>query len=73
VGVSLTKLPRSSRWESMLTESYSITKLMGESFKLHSIALAGYEEENTSHASTPSTPEMSTQNVPELELETAVY
>ena len=50
----------------------SITKLMGESFKLHSLALVGYEEENAS-GSSASTPAISTQAPPELEMETTVY
>jgi hypothetical protein len=45
---------------------------MGESFKLHSLALVGYEEENAS-ATSASTPAMSTQAPPELEMETTVY
>ena len=44
---------------------------MGESFKLHSQALVGYEDENTS-ATGASTPALS-QAAPELELETTVY
>jgi len=46
---------------------YSITKLMGESFKLHSQALVGYEDAVTS-GSGASTPTMSSQGVGQLEM-----
>ena len=49
----------------------SITKLMGESFKLHSQALVGYEDAIAS-GSSASTPTMASQPQ-ELEMETAVY
>ena len=45
---------------------------MGESFKLHSQALVGYEDDVVSH-SVGSTPSMSPQPVPALEMETTVY
>lgn len=45
---------------------------MGESFKLHSLALVGYEEEGAS-GSSASTPAMSSQAAQELDLEAAVY
>ena len=48
---------------------YRITKLMGESFKLHSQALVGYEDAVASGAST-STPTMSSQGV-DLDMDTA--
>lgn len=37
-------LPRYVLVDPPLTSPFSITKLMGESFKLHSQALAGYED-----------------------------
>ena len=49
----------------------SITKLMGESFKLHSQALVGYEDAIAS-GSSASTPTRAAQPQ-ELEMETAVY
>ncbi|MCJ1281544.1 hypothetical protein MMC26_000864 [Xylographa opegraphella] len=61
-------------WGSMLDEVvvWGITKLMGESFKLHSLALVGYEEDATSGTS-GSTPAMSSQAAQELDMETTVY
>ena len=51
------------------TDNYpSITKLMGESFKLHSQALVGYEDAVASGTST-STPTMSSQGV-DLDMDT---
>ena len=50
----------------------SITKLMGESFKLHSQALVGYEDAVPSQSGT-TTPTMSSHVPPELEMETTVY
>ncbi len=48
----------------------SITKLMGESFKLHAQALVGYEEAVASGTSV-STPTMSSQGIDALEMEAA--
>ena len=47
-----------------------ITKLMGESFKLHAQALVGYEEAVASGTSI-STPTMSSQGIEPLEMEAA--
>ena len=47
-----------------------ITKLMGESFKLHAQALVGYEEAVASGTSV-STPTMSSQGIDALEMEAA--
>ena len=47
---------------------YRITKLMGESFKLHSEALVGYEDAVASGTSA-STPTMSSQGV-DLDMDT---
>ncbi|KAF6222088.1 hypothetical protein HO133_001174 [Letharia lupina] len=57
-------------WGSMLDEVvvWGITKLMGESFKLHSQALAGYEDAVASGTSA-STPTMSSQGV-DLDMDT---
>lgn len=52
---------------------YSITRLMGDSFKLHSQALVGYEDAMASH-SEESTPAGTPQPAaPQLEMETTVY
>ena len=59
-----------TRWLMLII--YRITKLMGESFKLHSLALVGYEEDAVS-GSSGSTPAMSSQAAQELDLETTVY
>lgn len=45
---------------------------MGESFKLHAQALVGYEDAIASGSST-TTPTISPQPAPELEMETTVY
>lgn len=57
-------------WGSMLDEVvvWGITKLMGESFKLHSQALAGYEDAVAS-GTNASTPTMSSQGV-DLDMDT---
>ena len=52
--------------------AYSITKLMGESFKLHSQALIGYQDDIISQSSA-STPTMSSTAAPELDMENTVY
>jgi len=55
----------------MNTDSVNrITKLMGESFKLHAQALVGYEEAVASGTSV-STPTMSSQGIDPLEMEAA--
>ncbi len=55
----------------MNTDSVNrITKLMGESFKLHAQALVGYEEAVASGTSV-STPNMSSQGIDPLEMEAA--
>ncbi|MCJ1259066.1 hypothetical protein MMC24_006901 [Lignoscripta atroalba] len=61
-------------WGNMLDEVvvWGITKLMGESFKLHSQALVGYEDALVS-GSSASTPTMSSQGVQGLEMETTAY
>ncbi|KAI1000141.1 hypothetical protein K3495_g8056 [Podosphaera aphanis] len=54
-------------WGSMIDEVvvWGITKVMGDSFRLHSQALVGYEDEND--ASTVSTPSMSSQGLDDNE------
>ena len=47
----------------------SITKLMGEAFKLHSQALVGYEDAMSTHSGSP-TPSMA-PHVQPLEMQTA--
>ncbi|MCJ1339707.1 hypothetical protein MMC09_004997 [Bachmanniomyces sp. S44760] len=62
-------------WGSMLDEVvvWGITKLMGESFKLHSQALVGYEDAIASNTSA-STPTMSSQGVQgQLEMEATAF
>ncbi|MCJ1311189.1 hypothetical protein MMC25_004860 [Agyrium rufum] len=61
-------------WGSMLDDVvvWGITKLMGESFKLHSQALVGYQDDIVSQSSA-STPTMSSQAAPDLDLEAAVF
>jgi hypothetical protein len=49
---------------------YSITKLMGEAFKLHSQALVGYEDA-MSERSGSATPSMATGGVQVLEMQMA--
>ena len=53
--------------------SRSITKSMGESFKLHAQALSGYDDALASGTSGTTTPTMSSAPAPELEIETTVY
>jgi len=55
-------------WGSMLDEVvvWGITKLMGESFKLHSQALVGYEDSIISGADA-TLPSMSTQSLTSME------
>lgn len=53
----------------MLT-SHSITKLMGEAFKLHSQALVGYEDAMSSRSGS-ATPSMATGGVQVLEMQMA--
>ena len=55
------------KWVSLTL--HSITKLMGESFKLHAQALVGYEDAVASRSSS-GTPTMSSQGVQELDIET---
>ena len=45
---------------------------MGESFKLHAQALSGYDDALASN-SAASTPSISPQSAPELDMETTVY
>lgn len=59
-------MPESSRTETILIRN-RITKLMGESFKLHAQALVGYEDAVNS-GSSGTTPTASSQGV-ELEME----
>ncbi|KAL9116866.1 MAG: hypothetical protein Q9187_006605 [Circinaria calcarea] len=61
-------------WGSMLDEVvvWGITKLMGESFRLHSEALDGFQDAVAS-GSSASTPTMSSQAAQELDIETPVY
>ncbi|KAK7559410.1 fungal-specific transcription factor domain-containing protein [Phyllosticta paracitricarpa] len=59
-------------WGSMIDEVvvWGITKLMGESFKLHSQALVGYEDAMSSRSGSP-TPSIPNQPVQVLEMQTA--
>ncbi|MCJ1306036.1 hypothetical protein MMC08_008854 [Hypocenomyce scalaris] len=58
-------------WGSMLDEVvvWGITKLMGDSFKLYSEALVGYETDPGASGSSASTPTMSSQGGQELDME----
>ena len=47
----------------------SVTKLMGEAFKLHSQALVGYEDATSSHSGSP--PPTLPQPLQALEMQTA--
>ena len=49
---------------------HSITKLMGEAFKLHSQALVGYEDAMSGHSGSP-TPSLAAQHVPVLDMQAA--
>ncbi|KAE9976109.1 hypothetical protein BLS_002251 [Venturia inaequalis] len=59
-------------WGSMIDEVvvWGITKLMGESFKLHSQALVGYEDAMSERSGSP-TPSLAAQHVPMLDMQTA--
>ncbi|KAF2490130.1 hypothetical protein BU16DRAFT_171198 [Lophium mytilinum] len=59
-------------WGSMIDEVvvWGITKLMGESFKLHSQALVGYEDAISSRSGSP-TPSLTSQGVQVMEMQVA--